>query len=84
MGSLSPVHWLIVAVVVLLLFGPAKLAGMGRGLGEGMRSFRKGLTEDDAEPKPGEGPKVVAADDQPRGGAPEPASPPGNPEEQKS
>ena len=45
-GSLSPVHWLIVMVVVLLLFGPAKLAGMGKGLGAGMRSFKKGLNED--------------------------------------
>jgi sec-independent protein translocase protein TatA len=46
MGSLSPVHWLIVIVVVLLLFGPGRLAGVGKGLGEGIRSFKKGLNED--------------------------------------
>jgi len=46
MGSLSPVHWIIVLVVVLLLFGPARLAGVGKGLGEGIRSFKKGLNED--------------------------------------
>ena len=39
MGSLSPIHWLIVIVVVLLLFGPSRLAGVGKGLGEGIRSF---------------------------------------------
>jgi sec-independent protein translocase protein TatA len=47
MGSLSPVHWLIVIVVVLLIFGPGRLAGVGKGLGEGIRSFKKGLNEDE-------------------------------------
>lgn len=46
MGTLSPIHWLIVIVVVLLLFGPGRLAGVGKGLGEGIRSFKKGITED--------------------------------------
>lgn len=49
MGSLSPVHWLIVIVVVLLMFGPGRLAGVGKGLGEGIRSFKKGLNEDGDE-----------------------------------
>jgi sec-independent protein translocase protein TatA len=56
MGSLSPVHWLLVIVVALLLFGPGRLAGVGKGLGEGIKSFKKGLNEDDddksASPKP--------------------------------
>jgi len=47
MGSLSPVHWVIVLVIVLLLFGPGRLAGVGKGLGEGIRSFKKGLNEDE-------------------------------------
>jgi sec-independent protein translocase protein TatA len=57
MGSLSPVHWLIVMVVVMLLFGPAALKSMGKGLGEGLRSFKKGLNEDlpdEAPPRPAE------------------------------
>lgn len=51
MGSLSPVHWIIVIVVVLLLFGPGRLAGVGKGLGEGIRSFKKGITDDPEEPQ---------------------------------
>jgi sec-independent protein translocase protein TatA len=51
MGSLSPVHWLIVIVVVLLIFGPGRLAGVGKGLGEGIRSFKKGITSDEDEEK---------------------------------
>ena len=46
MGSLSPIHWLIVIVIVLLVFGPGRLAGVGKGLGEGIRQFKKGLNED--------------------------------------
>jgi sec-independent protein translocase protein TatA len=49
MGSLSPIHWLIVVVVVLLLFGPSRLAGVGKGLGEGIRSFKKGLSDEDKD-----------------------------------
>ena len=51
MGSFSPVHWVIVLIIVLLLFGPGRLAGVGKGLGEGIRSFKKGLNED-PEPPP--------------------------------
>jgi sec-independent protein translocase protein TatA len=63
MGSLSPIHWLIVIVVILLLFGPSRLAGVGKGLGEGIRSFKKGLSEDeknDEEKKAAEDEKQLA------------------------
>jgi sec-independent protein translocase protein TatA len=79
MGSLSPVHWLIVMVVVLLLFGPAKLAGMGKGLGEGMRSFKKGLNEDadaDKKPEPANAAPRTSEVDAPANGAEPPASRP--------
>ena len=46
MGSLSPIHWLIVIVIVLLVFGPGRLAGVGKGLGEGIRQFKKGLNDE--------------------------------------
>jgi sec-independent protein translocase protein TatA len=58
MGTLSPVHWLIVIVVLLLLFGPGRLAGVGKGLGEGIRSFKKGLSED--EERKGDEPKQIS------------------------
>jgi sec-independent protein translocase protein TatA len=49
MGSLSPIHWILVIVVLLLVFGPTRLAGAGKGLGEGIRAFKKGLSEDEIE-----------------------------------
>lgn len=61
MGTLSPFHWLIVIVVVLLLFGPSRLAGVGKGLGEGIRSFKKGLSDEDKDDdKKSDDPKKLA------------------------
>ena len=49
MGSLSPIHWILVVVIVLLVFGPSRLAGLGKGLGEGLRALKKGVAgESDA------------------------------------
>ena len=49
MGELSPFHWLLVAVIALLLFGPAKFIsvgkGLGKGLGEGFRNFKSAMNE---------------------------------------
>lgn len=46
MGSMSAAHWLIVLVIVLLVFGPKRLGSLGKGLGEGIRSFREGISGD--------------------------------------
>ena len=59
MGSFSPIHWLIVILVFLLLFGPNRLAGVGKGLGEGIRAFKKGIGDED-EPKPGDDKQLSA------------------------
>ena len=43
MGELSPIHWLIVLAIILLLFGGRKIPELARGLGEGIRSFKDGM-----------------------------------------
>ncbi|MFC5060585.1 Sec-independent protein translocase subunit TatA [Actinomycetospora atypica] len=55
MGSLSPVHWAIVIVVLLLLFGSRKLPDMARGLGQSMRILKaegRALQDDDRRDGP--------------------------------
>ncbi len=47
MGSLSLVHWLIVALVILLLFGPSKVANLGKELGKGIREFKSAVNDKD-------------------------------------
>jgi sec-independent protein translocase protein TatA len=49
MGSLSIGHWIIFALVVLLLFGAGRLGEVGKGLGEGIRNFKKGVTSDNED-----------------------------------
>jgi sec-independent protein translocase protein TatA len=51
MGSMSLIHWVVVLVIVALVFGPSRLGQMGKGLGEGIRNLRKGLSGEDDEPK---------------------------------
>jgi sec-independent protein translocase protein TatA len=48
-GWISPWELLILALVVLLIFGPKRLPEMGRSLGKGMREFKSAVTgkEDD-------------------------------------
>jgi sec-independent protein translocase protein TatA len=49
--SPSPVQLLIVALIVLVLFGASRLGDLGKGLGEGIRNFKKGISDDDAAKK---------------------------------
>jgi len=52
MGTMSPLHWLVVLVVVLLVFGPKRLGDVGKGLGQGLRGLREGLAGRDPEAPP--------------------------------
>ena len=54
MGSMSAVHWLIVLIVVLLVFGPKRLASLGKGVGEGIKGLREGLAGEPDSPSASE------------------------------
>jgi sec-independent protein translocase protein TatA len=44
MGELfTPTHLIVLAIVVLVLFGGKKLPELGKGLGEGLRGFKDGM-----------------------------------------
>jgi sec-independent protein translocase protein TatA len=45
--SVGPWQLLIIVFVILLLFGGTRLSEIGKGLGEGIRNFKKGLSDDD-------------------------------------
>jgi len=52
MGKIGATEWLVLLAIILLLFGATKLPAMGKGLGEGIRNFKKALKgEDDADDK---------------------------------
>jgi sec-independent protein translocase protein TatA len=50
MGGLSLWHWLIVLLVVLLIFGTARLKNLGKDLGEAIKGFKKGMQDADDKP----------------------------------
>ncbi len=48
-GIFRPMHLLVILVIVLIIWGPSKLAGLGKGLGEGIRNFKKSVNEGEDE-----------------------------------
>ena len=47
MGGFSLIHWLIVGLVILLLFGKGRFSDMMGDVAKGLKSFKKGMTEDE-------------------------------------
>jgi sec-independent protein translocase protein TatA len=63
MGGMSIWHWIVVVVVVLLLFGRGKISELMGDMAQGIKAFKKGMTEDEkttaAEPVKAEPVKTI-------------------------
>jgi sec-independent protein translocase protein TatA len=61
-GLLQPSHLLVILAVALLVFGPKKLPELGKGLAQGIRSFKDGIKsateETHTEPPPASAEKI--------------------------
>ena len=57
MGRLGFSEILVILVIALLLFGAGRIADIGKGLGEGIKNFKKGLKDEEE----GGGDKQLAA-----------------------
>lgn len=51
MGEFSLTHILIIAVLLLIFFGPSRLPQFGQSLGKAIRGFKSGLNEIDVDAK---------------------------------
>lgn len=49
MPNIGPLELIIVLVIVLVIFGPKRLPGLGRSLGTGMREFKDSITGKDKD-----------------------------------
>ena len=49
MPNIGPLELIIVLVIILVIFGPKRLPGLGRSLGTGMREFKDSVTGKDKE-----------------------------------
>ena len=47
MGTFGIWHWLIVGIVILLLFGKGRFSEMMGDVAKGLKSFKKGMSEDE-------------------------------------
>ena len=51
MGTFSIWHWIIVLVLILVLFGRGKVSELMGDVAKGIKSFKKGIAEDDEPPR---------------------------------
>jgi len=60
MGGISLYHLVIVLVIVLVIFGPGKLGGIGKSLGQAISEFKSAMSPE--EKKEGEKPSEKLED----------------------
>ena len=48
-GLFQPMHLLVILAIAMLVLGPKKLPELGKGLGEGIRGFKKAMSETEPE-----------------------------------
>ena len=77
MGGFSLWHWLIVGLVILLLFGKGRFSDMMGDVAKGLKSFKKGMSEDEeAEQRRIAAERTVEAQPVPPAPAPAPEAAP--------
>lgn len=60
-------EWIVIGLAIMLFFGAAKLPKLGRGLGEGIRNFKKGI-KGELEEGDEEATAVEKMEEEPRSG----------------
>ena len=66
MGGFSLWHWLVVGIIVLLLFGKGRFSDMMGDVAKGLKSFKKGLSEDEEAASRAADPQRRLKDESPR------------------
>ena len=49
MGGFSLIHWIILGIVILLLFGGNRFSAMMGDVAKGLKSFKQGMADDEEE-----------------------------------
>ena len=62
MPQIGPLELVIVLAILIVIFGPKRLPGLGRSLGQGMREFKDSVTgksrDEDKQPELSAGPSA--------------------------
>ncbi|MCW3000454.1 MAG: twin-arginine translocation protein TatA/E family subunit [Solirubrobacterales bacterium] len=82
MPNIGPTELIILLVILLVIFGPKRLPGLGKQLGGGMRNFKDAITskhddddDDDVADRPALPQAAAASDQVPASGAAPAATP---------
>ena len=66
MGGFSLIHWIILGLFLLLLFGGNRFSNMMKDVAKGMKSFKEGMADEDDETVKREPPRQLPRDEAPR------------------
>jgi sec-independent protein translocase protein TatA len=61
MPNVGPTELLILLVILLVVFGPKRLPGLGKQLGSGMRDFKEAVTSRHEDDEDDESPRALPA-----------------------
>ena len=53
MGTFGPLHWIVVAIIAILLLGGGRFSNLMGDVAKGVKNFKKGMAEEDDEPRRG-------------------------------
>ena len=90
MGGFSLVHWIILGIVILLLFGGNRFSDMMGDVAKGLKSFKKGMADDDkpverpGERRLGQDRPIDLTPEPPRAADPSAPPPPANPDDNRA
>ena len=52
LGSIGPTELIVLLLIVLLIFGGSRLPSLAKGLGESVRNFKKGISDESEDQAP--------------------------------
>ncbi len=61
-GPIGPTELLLILLIVVIIFGARRLPELGKGLGEGIRNFKKGFSSKESEDKKSDSDKANPPD----------------------
>ena len=74
MGSFSLIHWVILAVFVMLLFGGSRFSAMMGDVAKGLKSFKQGMSDEEEQTRSRQAPPAQLPPQTPIDITPQPRS----------
>lgn len=60
MGTFGPLHWIVVAIIAILLLGGGRFSNLMGDVAKGVKNFKKGMAEEDEDAAAKPAPRIEA------------------------